>query len=261
MVPADGNVLLCGPDLPHHGPGKHHKHTWLHPGAYKVIQHTDMQVPLTLARWFLADPDVVTIEMLALCLCMSIVTEHQLDSFAQAMLLPCAWLDNIVAGCQSCGLLFVSLPASATALVHVQVCVDQYVQFIWFPMKLAGYTCMIIVRFDVILGSRVTKARTDVLCMLVALSASIGLALPLAKVYHLDYVPPIAVATAGTVYLAMHFLGRLTQREQQPQASSGYCACAPTVHACMLHHVQAKHGIGCVNNLSLQESLHALGCH
>ena len=100
-MPADGNVLLCGPDLPHHGPGKHHKHTWLHPGAYKVIQHTDMQVPLTLARWFLADPDVVTIEMLALCLCMSIVTEHQLDSFAQSMLLPCAWLDNIVAGCQS----------------------------------------------------------------------------------------------------------------------------------------------------------------
>lgn len=103
-----------------------------------------------------------------------------------------------------------------------------YVQFIWFPMKLAGCTCMIIVRFDVILGSRVTKARTDVLCMLVALSVSIGLAVPLAKVYRLDYVPPIAVATAGIVYLAMHFLGRLTEREQQPQASKGYCVCAPT---------------------------------
>jgi hypothetical protein len=144
------------------------------------------------------------------------------------MLSPCAWLDNIVAGCQSCGLMFVSLPVSASAFVHVQVCVDQYVQFIWFPMKLAGYTCMIIVRFDVILGSRVTKARTDVLCIVVALSVSIGLAVPLAKVYHLDYVPPIAVATAGVVYLALHFLGRLTQREQQPQASKGYSACGPT---------------------------------
>ncbi|KAL0020213.1 hypothetical protein WJX77_003130 [Trebouxia sp. C0004] len=29
---------------------------------------------------------------------------------------------------------------------YIQVCVEQYVQFIWFPMKLAGYTCMIIVR-------------------------------------------------------------------------------------------------------------------
>ena len=160
------------------------------------------------------------------------VQPKQLDSAAQEMLLPCAQLDSILAGCRPCGLMYVSPAASASAFMHAQVCVDQYVQFVWFPIKLAGYTCMILVRFDVILGNRVTKARTDVLCMLVALSVSIGLAVPLAKVYHLDYVPPLAVATAGIVYLAMHFLGRLTQREQQPQASKRYCACGP--HPCML---------------------------
>ena len=80
---------------------------------------------------------------------------------------------------------------------------------------------MIIVRFDVILGKGVTKARTDALCMLAALSASIGLAVPLAKIYSLNYVPPIAVATAGVVYMAAHFLDRLTQREQKQPAPKG----------------------------------------
>lgn len=121
----------------------------------------------------------------------------------------------------------------------MQVCTEQYVQFIWFPIKLAGYTCMIIVRFDIILGSGVTRARTDVVRMLVALSAAIGLAVPLAKVYDLDYVPPIAVATAGTLYLTLHLVGRLTQHEQQAQAPQGYgCVCVFTLTCGKLYQVQ-----------------------
>lgn len=72
---------------------------------------------------------------------------------------------------------------------------------------------MIIVRFDVILGKQATQTRSDVLHMLLGVAVSIGLAVPLANVYSLEYVPPIAVATAGVVYLAAHFAGRLVQKE------------------------------------------------
>ena len=118
VVFADGNV--CGADLSHHGLGKHHKHAWLRPGACRVIQHTQMQVPLTLAQRFLADRGVKSRQQNCLhaqCKC------NQIN-----LTLPCRRCfcpvhgvhDNIVAHCQFCGLMFVSLPASANAFVHVK---------------------------------------------------------------------------------------------------------------------------------------------
>ena len=121
-------------------------------------------------------------------------------------------------------MLIIAVCCDRICVYVMQVCIDQRVQFIWFPIQLAGFTCMIIVRFDVILGKGSKHTRADVLHMMLAVAASIGLAIPLARVYSLGYVPAIAVAIAGVVYLASHFAGRMFQRKDSTASLNRYAA-------------------------------------
>ncbi|KAL0026270.1 hypothetical protein WJX77_007445 [Trebouxia sp. C0004] len=88
-------------------------------------------------------------------------------------------------------------------------------QMSWFYLKLAGYTMMVFVRFDDIMGDTEPVARIDALHMFLALAVAIGCTVPLAKLKSFDAAPPTAVIVAGGVYLALHLVRKWMRQIKQ----------------------------------------------
>lgn len=100
-------------------------------------------------------------------------------------------------------------------LHRLQVYRNNTDQLAWFYLKLAGYSMMVLVRFDDIMGDQEPSARVDVLHMALALSASVCVGVPLAKLRNYDAVPPIAVLVAGGTHLVLHFLRKWLRQFKQ----------------------------------------------
>ena len=88
----------------------------------------------------------------------------------------------------------------------VQVFREGSPQLTWFYLKLAGYTCMVLVRFDDIMGDSEPSARIDSIHMFVSLIVAVGCAVALARLQNYNAVPAFAVLVAGVVYLALHLI-------------------------------------------------------
>ncbi len=100
-------------------------------------------------------------------------------------------------------------------MLPLQVYKTEAAQMSWFYLKLAGYTMMVFVRFDDIMGDTEPVARIDALHMFLALAAAIGVTVPLAKLKSFDAAPPTAVIVAGGVYLALHLVRKWMRQIKQ----------------------------------------------
>lgn len=100
-------------------------------------------------------------------------------------------------------------------MLPLQVYKTEAAQMSWFYLKLAGYTMMVFVRFDDIMGDSEPVARIDALHMFLALAAAIACTVPLAKLKSFDAAPPTAVIVAGGVYLALHLVRKWTRQIKQ----------------------------------------------
>ena len=100
-------------------------------------------------------------------------------------------------------------------ILPLQVYKTEAAQMSWFYLKLAGYTMMVFVRFDDIMGDTEPVARIDALHMFLALAAAIACTVPLAKLKSFDAAPPTAVIVAGGVYLALHLVRKWMRQIKQ----------------------------------------------
>lgn len=94
----------------------------------------------------------------------------------------------------------------------LQVLRREYAQFVWYAIKLLGYTCIILVRFDSILGEAPPSNRRDAVHLFLALVATIVMATAVAQETSFGYVPPLAVFTGGSTYLLLHLLSKKLAR-------------------------------------------------
>jgi len=94
----------------------------------------------------------------------------------------------------------------------VQVFSENKAELYWFFIKVAGYTMMVLVRFDDIMGDSEPSSRIDALHMFIALCAAVGVCVPLTKINNFNAAPPVAVLIAGAVYLALHLIRKWTRQ-------------------------------------------------
>ena len=94
--------------------------------------------------------------------------------------------------------------AVVQTLVLLQVYQLEKTQLSWFYIKLAGYTLMVLVRFDDIMGDAEPSSRIDSLDQFISLSAAVAVTVPLAQFLDFEAAPPVAVAIAGFTYFALH---------------------------------------------------------
>lgn len=99
-----------------------------------------------------------------------------------------------------------------STLVPLQVYHLEKAQLSWFYIKLAGYTLMVLVRFDDIMGDCEPSSRIDSLDQFLSLSTAVAVAVPLAQFLEFKAAPPVAVAIAGFTYLALHMLRKWTRQ-------------------------------------------------
>ncbi|KAL3151781.1 hypothetical protein ABBQ38_012755 [Trebouxia sp. C0009 RCD-2024] len=88
-------------------------------------------------------------------------------------------------------------------------------QLTWFYIKLAGYTLMVLVRFDGIMGDAEPSSRIDSLDQFLSLATAVAVTVPLAQFLKFKAAPPVAVAIAGSTYLALHMLRKWTRQYKQ----------------------------------------------
>ena len=99
--------------------------------------------------------------------------------------------------------------------IMLQVFSDNKSQLYWFYLKLAGYTMMVLVRFDDIMGDTEPSSRVDALHMFLALATAVAACVPLAHYQSFDAAPPTAVIIAGGVYLALHLIRKWMRQLKQ----------------------------------------------
>jgi len=112
-------------------------------------------------------------------------------------------------------IVIIVIPVANICNLPLQVYKTEAAQMSWFYLKLAGYTMMVFVRFDDIMGDTEPVARIDALHMFLALAAAIGVTVPLAKLKSFDAAPPTAVIVAGGVYLALHLVRKWMRQIKQ----------------------------------------------
>ena len=100
-------------------------------------------------------------------------------------------------------------------LVSIQVFQAQKDQLSWFYIKLAGYTLMVLVRFDDIMGDAEPSSRLDSLDQALALAGAVGITVPLAQLKGFEAAPPVAVLIAGAIYFASHMARKWTRQYKQ----------------------------------------------
>ena len=111
----------------------------------------------------------------------------------------------------------------------MQVFGENRTQLYWFYLKLAGYTMMVLKRFDDIMGDTEPSSKTDTLHMFLALCAAVGACVPLARLGSFNAAPPAAVIIAGAVYLGLHLVCKWTRqfKTARKEKRCVYYLCTP----------------------------------